>query len=88
MYSTCSNIHVTLALRYLDQNTVAIIPDLRSNYVLEKSPGIDEPGGLVWHLLVAVTVAWFVVFLCLSKGIRSLGKVRQRSILGYEITNT
>ncbi|BFZ23756.1 hypothetical protein BsWGS_26795 [Bradybaena similaris] len=43
--------------------------------VLNVSSGIDHMGGLRWQLLLCLLAAWVVVFLCLIKGIHSLGKV-------------
>lgn len=47
----------------------------RSN-VLHKSSGIDEIGYLQPHLIECLFLAWFLVFLCLIKGVKSIGKVR------------
>ncbi|XP_041364138.1 sodium- and chloride-dependent glycine transporter 1-like [Gigantopelta aegis] len=44
-------------------------------HVLNISGGIEHPGDIQLHLLVSQIVAWFIVFLCLVKGIRSVGKV-------------
>ena len=46
-----------------------------SNYVLEKSSGLEEFGTVRWHLAVALVCAWILIFLCLMKGIKSVGKV-------------
>ncbi|CAG5123463.1 unnamed protein product, partial [Candidula unifasciata] len=43
--------------------------------VLDISPGIEHMGGLRWQLLLCLLAAWVIVFLCLIKGIKSLGKV-------------
>lgn len=45
------------------------------NFVLEKSSGLEEFGTVRWHLAVALVVAWILIFLCLMKGIKSVGKV-------------
>ena len=37
--------------------------------------GIFELGGIEWPVLVALFVAWIANFVCLSKGIKSIGKV-------------
>ena len=42
---------------------------------LDASPSIDESGGLVWHLVLVLLVAWAVVFLCMMRGVQSAGKV-------------
>ncbi len=43
--------------------------------VLEKSSGIDDFGGMVWQLVVALAVAWLLTFLLISKGIEGTGYV-------------
>ena len=43
--------------------------------MLEKSSGLEEFGTVQWHLAVALVVAWILIFLCLMKGIKSVGKV-------------
>lgn len=44
-------------------------------HVLEISSGISELGTIRWQLVVALFAAWFAVFLCLLKGIKTSGKV-------------
>ncbi|ESO00977.1 hypothetical protein HELRODRAFT_192511 [Helobdella robusta] len=46
-----------------------------SHRVLKMSAGIDQPGSPDWELLICLVVAWLFIFLCLSKGIKSSGKV-------------
>lgn len=43
--------------------------------VLHISDGIDNLGIVRWDLLLCLMLAWFLVFLCLCKGIKSSGKV-------------
>jgi len=45
------------------------------NETLNISPSITESGGLQWHLVIALIVAWTIVVLCMIKGVESLGKV-------------
>ncbi|WAR11375.1 SC6A8-like protein [Mya arenaria] len=45
------------------------------NYVLHRTDGLEDLGTIQWHLAVALVVAWLVIFLCLMKGIKSVGKV-------------
>ncbi|XP_052808527.1 sodium- and chloride-dependent GABA transporter 1-like isoform X2 [Mya arenaria] len=45
------------------------------NNVLVMSSGIEETGSVQWHLVLSLFGAWFLVFLCLIKGIKSVGKV-------------
>jgi len=39
------------------------------------SGGLHEIGHLQWHMVLALMGAWILVFLCLAKGVQSLGKV-------------
>lgn len=41
---------------------------------LDVTPSIEESGGLVWHLVLVLLVAWAVVFLCMMRGVQSAGK--------------
>ncbi|XP_013386200.1 sodium-dependent proline transporter-like isoform X3 [Lingula anatina] len=60
----------------------ATLPQFRSPseeyfslHVLSKSEGIQDLGGMKWHILLCLTLAWILVFVCLIKGIKSSGKV-------------
>ena len=43
--------------------------------MLELTDSIDNLGQIRWQLLLCLILAWIVVFLCLIKGIKSIGKV-------------
>ncbi|CAG2189983.1 Sodium- and chloride-dependent taurine transporter [Mytilus edulis] len=43
--------------------------------VLDMSKGIEEMGSLNLNILICLLVSWVVLFLCLMKGIKSVGKV-------------
>lgn len=43
--------------------------------ILKKSSGIDEFGGLIWQLVVALFVAWLIVLVLIIKGVKGAGKV-------------
>ncbi|XP_014666308.1 PREDICTED: sodium- and chloride-dependent glycine transporter 2-like [Priapulus caudatus] len=45
------------------------------NFVLGISSGIEEIGELRWQLVLALLMAWLIVFLCLSRGVQTSGKV-------------
>ncbi|KAH9489848.1 Sodium- and chloride-dependent glycine transporter 1 [Bulinus truncatus] len=45
------------------------------NNVLELSPSLEDLGGLPWHTTLGLLVSCLVVFLCLIKGVKSVGKV-------------
>lgn len=49
--------------------------DVRSNHVLGMSSGIEETGSIRPSMAVSLLLAWIIVFLCLSKGVQSSGKV-------------
>lgn len=44
-------------------------------YVLEQSSGMEEFGPPSWKLALCLLLAWIVVYVCLIRGIQSLGKV-------------
>ena len=46
-----------------------------SNQVLEMSPGIDEMGSIHGHFVLCLAIAWVLIFLGLSLGAKSLGKI-------------
>uniref|UniRef100_A0A182XLE7 Transporter n=1 Tax=Anopheles quadriannulatus TaxID=34691 RepID=A0A182XLE7_ANOQN len=45
------------------------------NYFLQISAGIEETGMINQRLAICLLVAWAIVFLCLSRGVKSSGKV-------------
>ncbi|ELU05176.1 hypothetical protein CAPTEDRAFT_140539 [Capitella teleta] len=49
--------------------------DYFENYVLSISKGIEHMGEVRWQLALCLLGAWIIVFLCLSKGVQSSGKV-------------
>ena len=46
-----------------------------SNKILQISDSIEEPGTIVWQLLLCDITSWIIVFLCIMKGVKSVGKV-------------
>ncbi|KAG2464382.1 S6A14 protein, partial [Polypterus senegalus] len=42
---------------------------------LRRSSGLDESGGVIWHLALCLLLAWIIVGAALFKGIKSSGKV-------------
>jgi hypothetical protein len=38
--------------------------------------GIENMGGIRWELFICLVIAWVLVFLCLCKGVKSSGRVR------------
>ncbi|EDV59240.1 sodium- and chloride-dependent glycine transporter 1 [Drosophila erecta] len=43
--------------------------------VLRISKDISELGGMVWEQLIALIVTWIIIYFCLMRGIKSVGKV-------------
>ena len=43
--------------------------------VLNISTGIDDLGGIQWHLVLALLGSVILMFLCMCKGIKTSGKV-------------
>uniref|UniRef100_T1IPV6 Transporter n=1 Tax=Strigamia maritima TaxID=126957 RepID=T1IPV6_STRMM len=57
-------------------------------YVLniDVSDGIEHPNALQWRIVLALAVTWFVIFLCVFKGIKTIGKaVYVAALLPYVI---
>ncbi|XP_050406474.1 sodium- and chloride-dependent GABA transporter 1 isoform X1 [Patella vulgata] len=46
-----------------------------NNNLLVISSGLSDIGTLQWHLVLALLAAWVIIFLCIIKGVRSVGKV-------------
>lgn len=46
-----------------------------NNRVLGLTSGLTETGGISWELTLCLLLCWLIVFLVLTKGIKSLGKV-------------
>ncbi|KAL4218936.1 hypothetical protein ACF0H5_021523 [Mactra antiquata] len=43
--------------------------------VLKRTDGLEYPGELLWDVSLCNLLAWFVIFLVLTKGVETLGKV-------------
>ena len=43
--------------------------------ILQITDGIDNPGGLVGQLSLSLFIVWFLVYLCVWRGIGWMGKV-------------
>ncbi|KAL5281088.1 hypothetical protein ACFFRR_004857 [Megaselia abdita] len=43
--------------------------------ILKISPGINELGGIVWPLFYCLCISWLTVYVCIIKGIKTVGKV-------------
>ncbi|XP_074640483.1 sodium- and chloride-dependent glycine transporter 2-like [Tubulanus polymorphus] len=44
-------------------------------YLLERSDGFHDTGGVRWQLALCLMLSWIIVFASLSKGVKSSGKV-------------
>ncbi|KAL6463846.1 hypothetical protein MHYP_G00282370 [Metynnis hypsauchen] len=46
------------------------------NYkMLERTSGVEETGSMRWELFLLLLLSWFLVYLCIFKGVKSTGKV-------------
>ncbi len=54
--------------------------------VLSISSGIDEVGGLKWELALCLLAVWIICFFCIWKGVKSTGKVSERTRKVHHIT--
>ncbi|UYV75570.1 hypothetical protein LAZ67_13000637 [Cordylochernes scorpioides] len=45
------------------------------NYVLDMTDGLHDLGGFRWQLALCLLACWLVVFFCLLRGVKSMGKV-------------
>lgn len=57
------------------KNTTTAAKEFWQRRVLRISQGFDEAGSVEPHLIIGLLVAWVLVFLCLMKGVKSVGKV-------------
>ncbi|XP_077980187.1 sodium- and chloride-dependent GABA transporter 1-like [Glandiceps talaboti] len=46
-----------------------------NNFVLQRSDGIEEIGGIVWYLAVALVLAWLLTYVCIVRGVKTTGKI-------------
>lgn len=46
-----------------------------SNEILEITSEIGEIGGIVWPLFISNVIVWTVTYLCIMRGVKSVGKV-------------
>ncbi|XP_074652223.1 sodium- and chloride-dependent GABA transporter 2-like [Tubulanus polymorphus] len=67
---TCQNITNITAL-----NTVDPVVEFWERKILKISPGVDQPGTVVWELAVALFVTWILCYFSIWKGIKWTGKV-------------
>lgn len=61
----CSSIHTNFSL----------ISILFSREILEITENIGDIGGIVWPLFWSNLFVWVVIYLCIMKGVKSVGKV-------------
>ena len=74
---SCNPPHVVDNCTYSQSSTT----QFWERYVLDLTPGLQEfgdLGGFGWKLPLALFGSWTVVFLCLMKGVKSSGKVREK----------
>lgn len=56
-------------------NTKMASDEFFHNYVLDLTEGLHDLGGLRWQLALCLLACWVIVFLCLSRGVKTMGKV-------------
>lgn len=48
---------------------------------LQISPTLEDAGGMNWKIFGCLAAGWFVVYVCVLKGVKSSGKVRRPVVL-------
>lgn len=74
-FSYNESITLNLSILIKDMHKKPPADDYFVNYVLGQSSGIEDTGNIKWSLALCLLLAWIIVFLCLSKGVQSSGKV-------------
>ena len=59
----------------LDCIMAVVVLVCSSSRVLQLSAGLHEMGSLRWELVGCLLLAWFIVFACMIRGIKSSGRV-------------
>lgn len=56
---------------------VRVLPaeEFLENYVFQQTEGVDNPGEVRWQLALCLLLAWIIVYFCIWKGVKSVGKV-------------
>lgn len=54
---------------------VSVSEEYFRRHVLEITDGFESPGGVKWDITLCNLLAWTIIFIVLSKGIKTLGKV-------------
>lgn len=62
-------------LSYSRINILLYPPHHNSHEILEITENIGDIGGIVWSLFAANVFVWIVTYLCIMKGVKSVGKV-------------
>jgi hypothetical protein len=77
-YNTVSSMnthHFIITQIFIIKYTYNLMISNYRNRVLRQTSGLDVTGGISWELTLCLLLAWTIVFLVLTKGIKSLGKV-------------
>ncbi|XP_023241236.1 sodium- and chloride-dependent glycine transporter 1-like isoform X1 [Centruroides sculpturatus] len=56
-------------------NTKMASDEYFHNFVLDLTEGLHDLGAVKWQLALTLLACWIVVFLCLLRGVKSMGKV-------------
>ncbi|KAF7488072.1 Sodium- and chloride-dependent GABA transporter 2 [Sarcoptes scabiei] len=57
-----------------NNDSVNSVIEFWENKILQISPGIDQPNGFQWELVLTLLLAWIMCFFCIWKGVKSTGK--------------
>ncbi|KAJ8673949.1 hypothetical protein QAD02_005211 [Eretmocerus hayati] len=59
----------------LIENTKTPADEFFHHHVLKISDSINHLGSIVWPLFICNLISWIVIFLCISNGVKTVGKV-------------
>uniref|UniRef100_A0A6P7GFP8 Transporter n=1 Tax=Diabrotica virgifera virgifera TaxID=50390 RepID=A0A6P7GFP8_DIAVI len=65
--------HSISSIKAIDLKTPA--DEFFHHKILQISPEVTDVGGIVWPLFVANMVSWIITYVCIIRGIKSVGKV-------------
>ncbi|KPM05445.1 sodium- and chloride-dependent GABA transporter 1-like protein [Sarcoptes scabiei] len=57
-----------------NNDSVNSVIEFWEHKILQISPGIDQPNGFQWELVLTLLLAWIMCFFCIWKGVKSTGK--------------
>ncbi|ESP00138.1 hypothetical protein LOTGIDRAFT_173444 [Lottia gigantea] len=75
---TASTLHTMMNNTVHPDNTTKIYAPTEEFWnlnVLRISSGFEDIGSIQWHLVLALALAWLFIYICVFKGVESVGKV-------------